>query len=129
MIIEIGYSYQSDKQSPAYNSWTYFYVKGEDFEKNKKKAETYWKRFVSELGWQKKAKLIHIEEICNGKNYKPQHIIVDSAELAPARKRKSPSVPSSTRTRSTKRKSPSTRTSPPRKSQTRTRTQTRKKAS
>ena len=67
MIIEIGYTYQSDNQGPALDSWTYFYVKGDDFDKNKKKAQTYWKKFIADLGWQKKAKLVHIQEIQNGK--------------------------------------------------------------
>ena len=97
MIIEIGYSYQSDKQSPALDSWTYFYVKGDDFDKNKKKAQTYWKKFVADLGWQKKAKLLHIQEIQNGQNYTPSHIIVDSRELPPARKRTSTPKPRTSR--------------------------------
>ena len=65
MIIEIGYTYQLDKTSPAQQSWTYFYVKGEDLTKAKTKAKTYWKKFVSEHGWGKKAKLTHIEAIQN----------------------------------------------------------------
>jgi len=102
MIIEIGYSYQLDKSSPAQESWTYFYVKGDDFEVAQKKAKTYWKKFITELGWVKKAKLIHIEEIRNAKTYTPSHIVVSSDELAPARRRKSSSVRSSTRTRNAK---------------------------
>ena len=89
MIIEIGYSYQFDKHSPVETSWTYFYVKGDDVTKGKTKAKTYWKKFITELGWTKKATVTHIEEIKNGKNYTPDHIIVDSRELPPARKRRS----------------------------------------
>ena len=105
MIIEIGFTYQFDKHSPVENSWTYFYVKGDDLEKAKTKAKTYWKKFITELGWTKKAKLTHIEEIQNGKSYTPEHIIVNSNELPPARKRKSTreSVRSQPRTRSTSR--------------------------
>ena len=89
MIIEIGYTYQLDKHSPVETSWTYFYVKGDDVTKGKTKAKTYWKKFITELGWTKKATVTHIEEIQNGKNYTPDHIIVDSRELPPARKRRS----------------------------------------
>ena len=100
MIIEIGFSYQLDKHSPVENSWTYFYVKGDDLAKAKTKAKTYWKKFINELGWTKKATVTHIEEIQNGKNYTPDHIIVDSRELAPARERIS--TPKSTRASSSK---------------------------
>ena len=89
MIIEIGYSYQLDKTSPAQQSWTYFYVKGDDLTKAKTKAKTYWKKFVSENGWTRKAKLTHIEEIRNAKTYTPDFIVVSSSELPAARKRKS----------------------------------------
>ena len=91
MIIEIGYSYQLDKTSPAQQSWTYFYVKGDDLTKAKTKAKTYWKKFVSENGWTRKAKLTHIEEIRNAKTYTPDFIIVSSSELPAARERKSSS--------------------------------------
>jgi hypothetical protein len=107
MIIEIGYSYQLDKHSPTENGWTYFYVKGDDLEKSKKKAKLYWNKFIKELGWTKKAKLIHIEEIQNGKSYTPDFIVVSSSELPAARSKPSgtplPRVLPSSRTRSTKR--------------------------
>ena len=116
MIIEIGYSYQLDKSSPAQESWTYFYVKSDDFEVAQKKAKTYWKKFITELGWVKKAKLIHIEEIRNAQTYTPSHIVVSSDELAPARRRKSTPVRSGTRTRNAKQPNKTvprrTRTSP-----------------
>ena len=90
MIIEIGYTYQSDKSDPAETSWTYFYVKADEFNDSvKKKATRYWKKWVDNLEWQKKVKLIHIEEIPNGKTYTPEHIIVSADELTPARKRRS----------------------------------------
>ena len=101
MIIEIGYSYQLDKHSPVETSWTYFYVKGVDLTKAKTKAKTYWKKFITELGWAKKATVTHIEEIKNGKNYLPDHIVVDSRELPPARERTS--TRKSTRTPARKR--------------------------
>ena len=94
MIIEIGYTLKTDKYSPAITSWTYFYVKGDDIEKAKKKATRYWKKFCDELGYKTtQVKLNHIEEIQNGKNYKPDFIVVSNAELPPARKRRSPSQP------------------------------------
>ena len=99
MIIEIGYSYQLDKTSPAQQSWTYFYVKGDDLTKAKAKAKTYWKKFVSEHGWSKKAKVTHIEEIKNASTYTPDFIIVSNDELPAARKRKSTQPKSSTSTR------------------------------
>ena len=90
MIIEIGYTYQADKSSPTLTSWTYFYVKGDDLDKAKTKAKTYWKKFCTELGYKTtQVKLNHIEPIQNGKTYTPQHIIVDKSELPPARKRTS----------------------------------------
>ena len=103
MIIEIGYSYQTDKDSPAETGWTYFYVKGSDLEKAKKKAKTYWNSFIKDLGWTKKAKLIHIEEIQNGKSYTPDFIVVSSRELPNARSRTSTALLPSTRTRNAKR--------------------------
>ena len=90
MILEIGYTYQVDKQSPVQESWTYFYVKGVDLEKAKKKARTYWNKFIKELGWNSKAKLIHIEEIRNAKTQTPSFIVVSSSEL-PGRRRPSTS--------------------------------------
>ena len=104
MIIEVGYTYQVDKKSPAQTSWTYFYVKANTFDDAaNKKAKRYWKKWVDDLGWQKQVKLIHIEEIPNGKTYTPDHIIVSSDELTPARKRRStPSVPQSRKTSSRK---------------------------
>ena len=95
MIIEIGYTYQVDKKSPAQTSWTYFYVKANTFDDaTNKKAKRYWKKWVDDLGWQKQVKLIHIEEIPDGKTYTPDHIIVSSDELTPARKsRSTPQAP------------------------------------
>ena len=90
MIIEIGYKYQLDKHSPVETSWTYFYVKGDDVEKSKRKAKTYWKKFCDELGYKTtQVKLNHIEEIQNGSNYKPDFIVVSESELPAARKRRS----------------------------------------
>ena len=107
MIIEIGYTYKADKTSPAITSWTYFYVKGDDSDKAKTKAKTYWKKFCTELGYKTtQVKLNHIEPIQNGKTYTPQHIIVNESELPTARKRTSkastrtPSVPRASRTSS-----------------------------
>jgi hypothetical protein len=94
MIIEIGYTFQSDKKSPAVTSWTYFYVKGVDTEKAKRKAKTYWKKFCDELGYKTtQVKLNHIEEIQNGTNYKPDFIVVSESELPPARKSRSTPPP------------------------------------
>jgi hypothetical protein len=94
MIIEIGYTLKTDKHSPAVTSWTYFYVKGDDIEKSKKKATRYWKKFCDELGYKTtQVKLNHIEEIQNGKNYKPDFIIVSESELPAARKRRSTPTP------------------------------------
>ena len=105
MIIEIGYTLKTDKHSPAVTSWTYFYVKGEDIIKAKRKATTYWKKFCNELGYKStQVKLNHIEEIKNGQSYTPDFIIVSSSELPPARKR--------TSTQQTK-KTLSSRKSPP----------------
>ena len=121
MIIEIGYSYQLDKHSPTENGWTYFYVKGDDLEKSKKKAKLYWNKFIKELGWTKKAKLIHIEEIQNGKSYTPDFIVVSSSELPPARKRRSTqqSPRTSSRTRSVAHKQPRSSSSPRRRTSSR----------
>lgn len=89
MIIEIGYTYQCDKNSPVENGWTYFHVRCDDVDKAKTKAKSLWKKFLTELGWTKKAKIVHIEEIQNEKNYMPDFIIVSKSELPPARKRTS----------------------------------------
>ena len=99
MIIEIGFTYHLDKNSPAQQSWTYFYVKGDDLTKAKTKAKTYWKKFVSEHGWSKKAKVTHIEEIKNAKTYTPDFIIVSSDELPTSRSRRSTQQKSSASTR------------------------------
>ena len=102
MIIEIGYTLKTDKNSPAVESWTYFYVKGTDLEKAITKAKTYWKKFCNELGWKpSQVKLNHIEAIKNGKTYLPEHIVVNKSELPPARK--SRSTPSKNDTRASKR--------------------------
>jgi len=89
MIIEVGYTYQYDKHSPVENGWTYFHVRCDDVDKAKTKAKSLWKKFLTELGWTKKAKITHIEEIQNDKNYVPDFIIVSKSELPPARKRAS----------------------------------------
>ena len=82
MIIEVSYSDQVDKTSPVQESWTYFYVKGEDLEKAKKKAKTYWNKFIKELGWTTKAKIIHIQEIRHAtKTQAPNFVVVSSSEL------------------------------------------------
>ena len=100
MILEIEYEFQLDKHSPVQTSWTYFYVKGDDLTKAKTKAKTYWKKFISELGWTRKAKLTNIDLIKNGKHYTPEHIIVNAAELPAARERRStPKAPSRTSSR------------------------------
>lgn len=111
MIIEIGYTYQADKHSPALTSWTYFYVKGDDLDKAKTKAKSYWKKFCTELGYKTtQVKLNHIEPIQDGKTYTPQHIIVNESELPSARKRTSktsvrtPSVSRAPRARRTSKK-------------------------
>ena len=89
MIIEIGYTYHLDKDSPAQQSWTYFYIKDDDLKKVKTKARTYWKKFISDNGWGRKAKITHIEPIKNEKTYTPDFIIVGRNELPAARKRRS----------------------------------------
>ena len=89
MIIEIGYSYQLDKTSPIQQSWTYFYIKDGDEDKAKKKARTHFKKWITELGWTKQAKVTQIEVIKDEKSYFPEHIIVSKSELPPARKRRS----------------------------------------
>jgi len=106
MIIEIGYTYRLDSKSPAQQSWTYFYVKGDDLTKAKTKAKTYWKKFISEHGWSRKAKLTHIEVIQNEKTYTPDFIVVSSSELPAARSsRSTPKTPqTSPRKRSVQRK-------------------------
>ena len=86
MIIEIGYSYQLDKTSPAQQSWTYFYVKDGDEDKAKKKARTHFKKWITELGWTKQANVTHVEVIRNEKSYFPEHIIVSKSELSATRK-------------------------------------------
>ena len=92
MIIEISYSYKADKTSPVQESWTYFYVKGDDFDKAKTKAKRYFTTFCKDLGWTRKAK---INEICPMRNANeiPTTIIVNSSELPPARKRRSTPQP------------------------------------
>lgn len=109
MIIEIGYEFQSDKDSPVQTSWTYFYVKGDDIAKAKTKAKAYWNKFITDLGWTKKTKLVHIEEIQNGKTYTPDYIIVARDELPPARSNEGACVLPGTRTRNAKSSSPRTR--------------------
>lgn len=85
MLIEIGFEYQSDKQSPAQQSWTYFYVKGEDEDKAIIKAKTHFKKWCTELGWTRQAKLKHVE--CMRKSDAlPEYIIVSKQELPPKRK-------------------------------------------
>ena len=112
MIIEIGFTYRLDKNSPVQQSWTYFYVKGDDLTKAKTKAKTYWKKFVSEHGWSKKAKVTHIEEIKNAKTYIPDFIIVSGDELPAARSRRSTQQKSSTSTRKPRlQRTPRTRSS------------------
>ena len=110
MIIEIGFSYQLDKTSPAQQSWTYFYVKDGDEDKAKKKAKNHFKKWITELGWTKQAKVTHIEVIKNEKSYFPEHIVVSKSELSPARKRRSTpqtqqKTPRTPRTRRVSRKS------------------------
>lgn len=93
MFIEIGFTFQSDKASPVENSWTYFYVKGDDITKAKTKAKAYFKKFCTELGWTKKTKLTHIEAIRNATKA-PDFIIVSSDELPPPKRSTStPRVP------------------------------------
>jgi hypothetical protein len=106
MIIEVGYSYQYDKNSPVETGWTYFHVRSDDVKKAKDKAKLLWKKFLTELGWTKKAKIIHIEEIQNEKSYVPDFIIVSKSELPPARKRTSRAQ---TPQKASPRKSPSRR--------------------
>lgn len=107
MIVEIGYSYQLDKDSPTQQSWTYFHVKDGTEDKVKAKAKTYFKKWVVELGWTKKVKVNHIEVIRNEKTYFPDYVIVTKSELSSARKRSStPQQPQKkTRTRRVPRKS------------------------
>ena len=89
MIIEVGYTYQHDKNSPVQQSWTYFHVNTNDETKAKTKAKTLWKKFLTELGWTRKAKITHTELISNEKTYIPDFIVVSKSELPPARKRRS----------------------------------------
>ena len=85
MIVEIGYTYQSDKQSPAQQSWTYFYVKGEDEDKAITKAKAHFKKWCAELGWTRQTKLTHVE--CMRKSDAlPEYIVVSKQELPPKRK-------------------------------------------
>lgn len=89
MIIEVGYTYQYDKTCPVETGWVYFHIRCEDRDKAIGKAKTLWKKFLNELGWTKKAKIIHIEPILNEKTYFPDFIVVGKSELPPARKSRS----------------------------------------
>ena len=93
MIIEISYSYKADKISPVQKSWTYFFVKGDDFNTVvKDKAKKYFTSFIKDHGWAKKSKILEIHPISKA-NEIPTTIIVNSSELPPARKRRSTPQP------------------------------------
>ena len=79
-------------------------------DKAKKKAKNHFKKWITELGWTKQAKVTHIEVIKNEKSYFPEHIVVSKSELSPARKRRSTpqtqqKTPRTPRTRRVSRKS------------------------
>ena len=57
MILEIGYTLTLDKNSKSDESWTYFFTKEEDLKKAIDDAGKYFKKFVKENGWTRKAKL------------------------------------------------------------------------
>lgn len=65
MIIEIGYTLQLDKDSPKQNSWTYYRSHKTDFKDAVKDATKYFKTFVKENGWSRKAKITQIIKIRN----------------------------------------------------------------
>ena len=109
MILELEYEFQLDKQGPVQTSWTYFYVKGDDLTKAKTKAKTYFKKFISQLGWTRKAKLVNIDLIKNANHSTPEYIIVNRNELPPARERRSTrqTLPSKRRTPSSQQRTSS----------------------
>ena len=65
MILEIEYTYQEDKHSEIQNSFTYFHSKTDDFKKSVTAASKYFKTFLREHGWTRKAKLKSIQCIKN----------------------------------------------------------------
>ena len=84
MLIEICYTYQEDKKSPVQTSWLYFNPGTTDFDKAVKKAQTHFKKFVSESGYGRKAKLKEVKRLNNDKTETP-NVVVGADELAPAR--------------------------------------------
>ena len=61
MILEIGYTLSlGDKKQ---DSWTYYYTDTEDFAKAFKEASRYFKTFVKDNGWQRKARVKQIIKI------------------------------------------------------------------
>ena len=63
MILEIGYTLQLDKESKKQDSWTYYHTDTDDFAKAVKEASRYFKTFVKDNGWQRKAKVKSIIKI------------------------------------------------------------------
>jgi hypothetical protein len=63
MYIEIEYLYAEDKDATPTKSWTYFHANTDDFAKATKQAGTYFKTFLKENGWGRKAKLISIKKM------------------------------------------------------------------
>ena len=76
MKLEICYTFQEDKSSPLQISYTYYDVDTDDFKKAVKKATSYFKTFVSESGFTRKAKLKEITHLKNDKTPTP-HVVVD----------------------------------------------------
>ena len=62
MILEIGYTLQTDKDRKE-DSWTYYFTDTEDFTKAVKEASKHFKVFIKNNGWTRKVKLNHIIKI------------------------------------------------------------------
>ena len=65
MLLEIAYTLKPDKKLEPRESWTYFHTDETDFAKAVKAAGKYFKVFVRENGWVRRAKLKSITTMKN----------------------------------------------------------------
>ena len=92
-MIEIVYELKADRHSEPEKGYTYFTPKSQDFKEVVTEATKHFKKFCTEHGWTKKAKLIAIQ-LCKNESTPPP---VRTVAPDPPRNRSSTRASGSTR--------------------------------
>lgn len=110
--MEVEYTFTPDKDSDSQTSWFYHWVTTDTLKRAETATKKHFTEMVTSTGWTSKVKLISIHEMKNSKST-PEHQVVSSEVLPPARTRNTTSSTTKRKTTTPKKTTRKPRTSKP----------------